>query len=100
MSKEKLVRTVRIRTKRKVGNLGVLTTALGNAGASIGEIATVKLGHNYTIRDFNLFLNDKDHLRMVLRSIDSLPDSDVIEVQDNVRRLHMAGKIKWYHEFL
>jgi malate dehydrogenase (oxaloacetate-decarboxylating) len=94
MSKEKLVRTVRIRTKRKVGNLGVLTTALGNAGASIGEIATVKLGHNYTIRDFSLFLNDKDHLRMVLRSIDSLPDSDVIEVQDNVRRLHMAGKIK------
>ncbi|MBL93301.1 MAG: NAD-dependent malic enzyme 1 [Myxococcales bacterium] len=94
MSKEKLVRTVRIRTKRKVGNLGVLTTALGNAGASIGEIVTFKLGHNYTIRDFSLFLNDKDHLRMVLRSVDSLPDSEVIEVQDNVRRLHQDGKVR------
>ena len=94
MSKEKLVRTVRIRTKRKVGNLGVLTTALGNAGASIGEIVTYKLGHNYTIRDFSLFLDDKDHLRMVLRSIDSLPSSEVIEVQDNVRRLHHDGKVK------
>jgi malate dehydrogenase (oxaloacetate-decarboxylating) len=93
MPHEKLVRTVRVRTRRKVGNLGVLTTALGDAGASIGEIVTVKLGHNYTIRDFNLFLNDEDHLHMVLRSVDSLSDSDVIEVRDRVRAVHSDGKI-------
>lgn len=94
MPRGKLVRTVRIQTRRKVGNLGILTTALGDAGASIGEIVTVKLGHNFTIRDFNLFLDDADHLRMVLRSVDSLADSTVIEVRDKVRAIHADGKVR------
>jgi malate dehydrogenase (oxaloacetate-decarboxylating) len=89
-----LVRTLRIRSKRKAGGLGILTTALGDAGASIGEIYTVRIGHNYTLRDFHLLLDDEEHLRGVLDAIEDLQDSQVVEVRDTVRDMHFGGKIR------
>jgi malate dehydrogenase (oxaloacetate-decarboxylating) len=89
-----LVRTLRIRSRRKAGGLGVVTTALGDAGASIGEISTLKIGHNYTLRDFDLLLDDEEHLASVLESIAALADSEVIEVIDSVREVHKGGKIR------
>lgn len=94
MSSPGLVRTLRIRSRRKAGGLGILTTALGDAGASIGEIYTVRIGHNYTLRDFHLLLDDEEHLRGVLDAIEDLQDSQVVEVRDTVRDMHFGGKIR------
>lgn len=94
MSSPGLVRTLRIRSKRKAGNLGVLTTALGDSGASIGEIYTVRIGHNYTLRDFHLLLDDEEHLRQVIEGIEELQDSQIVEVRDMVRDVHLGGKIR------
>lgn len=88
------IRTIRIRTKRKVGNLGLLTTALGDAGASIGEITTISIGHTYTIRDFHLVLEDEAHLSQVKESINELADSSIMEIRNEVRDVHEGGKIR------
>jgi malate dehydrogenase (oxaloacetate-decarboxylating) len=89
-----LVRTLRIRSKRKAGGLGILTTALGDAGASIGEIHTARIGHNYTLRDFHLLLDNEEHLRQVLDAVEALQGSQVVEVRDMVRDVHHGGKIR------
>ena len=89
-----LVRTLRIRSRRKAGGLGVLTSALGDAGASIGEIQTARIGHNYTLRDFHLLLDDEEHLRHVLDAVRELRDSEIIEVRNSVRDVHIGGKIR------
>jgi len=89
-----LVRTLRIRTRRKFGNLGLLTAALGDAGASIGEILTEKIGHSFTVRDFNLVLDDEAHLEAVTLSIDALSDSEILEVINSVKEVHLGGKIR------
>lgn len=94
MSSPGLVRTLRIRSRRKAGGLGILTTALGDAGASIGEINTVRIGHNYTLRDFHLLLDDADHLVQVLAAVKELRDSEIVEVRDTVRDIHLGGKIR------
>lgn len=94
MSSPGLVRTLRIRSRRKAGGLGILTTALGDTGASIGEIQTVRIGHNYTLRDFHLLLDDAEHLDQVLAALKELRDSEIVEVRDTVRDVHLGGKVR------
>lgn len=94
MSSTGLVRTLRIRSRRKAGGLGILTTALGDAGASIGEIQTVRIGHNYTLRDFNLLLDNEEHLRQVLDGLKDLRDSELVEVLETTKEVHLGGKVR------
>lgn len=88
-----LVRSLRIKTRRKFGNLGLLTSALGDAGASIGEITTLKIGHSFTQREFQLALEDEDHVRVVVEAVNSLADSEVTDVLNRVLEVHEGGKI-------
>jgi malate dehydrogenase (oxaloacetate-decarboxylating) len=94
MSSPGLVRTLRIRSQRKPGVMGLLTTALGDAGASVGEIVTVRLGHNYTLRDFSLLLDDDAHLQHVLDTVGMLQGSHVVEIFDPVVAAHRGGKVR------
>jgi malate dehydrogenase (oxaloacetate-decarboxylating) len=94
MSSPGLVRTARIRSQRRPGVLGVLATALGDAGASIGEIVTVRIGHNYTLRDFHLLLDDEAHLAHVIDTVGLLQGSTIVEMIDPVMAIHRGGKVR------
>ncbi len=94
MAHAALIRTLRIRTRRKFGNLGLLTTAFGDVGVGVTDIRTVNVGHNFTVRDFHLELEDKEHLQQLLDTIDQLVDSDVVEVINTVEEAHLGGKIR------
>lgn len=89
-----LVRTLRVRSKRKPGGLGILTSALGDVGASIGEIQTVRIGHNTTVRDFQLLLDDQEHLDAVIEAVEALEGSEIVELIDTVQAIHRGGKIR------
>lgn len=71
-----------------------MTSALGDVGASIGEIQTVRIGHNTTVRDFQLLLDDEEHLEAVIDAVGGLEGSEIIEVIDTVRAVHAGGKIR------
>jgi malate dehydrogenase (oxaloacetate-decarboxylating) len=85
---------LRIQSKRKPGGLGLLTTALGEAGVSIGDVETVRIGHNFTLRDFHLLLDDEDHLAAALLAVAAVEGSDIIEVINTPAVVHFGGKIR------
>ncbi|HQR37369.1 MAG TPA: NAD-dependent malic enzyme, partial [Blastocatellia bacterium] len=89
-----LVRTLRCRIRRRPGNFGLLATAIGSAGALIGEIRTQRLGSVHTIRDIEVFVDSLRHLERVLDVIKESTDTEVLEVIDEVRRHHVGGKIR------
>ncbi len=89
-----LTRTLRIRSKRKAGGLGLLTTALGDVGASIGDVDTVRIGHNFTVRDFHLLLDDEEHLAAVVDAVALLEGSEIVEVINMAEQVHRGGKIR------
>ncbi len=72
----------------------MLTTALGEAGVSIGDIETVRIGHNFTLRDFHLLLDDEDHLATALAAVAGLDGSEVVEVIHTPAVVHFGGKIR------
>jgi malate dehydrogenase (oxaloacetate-decarboxylating) len=94
MQPNQLVRTLRCRIRRRPGNFGLLATAVGSAGALIGEIRTHRLGTVHTVRDIEVFVDDHRHLERVLAVVRESTDTEVLEVIDEVRRRHVGGKIE------
>src|SRR5919198_356826 len=89
-----LVRTIRVRNRHEPGVFGRLATAIGDQDGMLGTIATVALPSQYTIRDLDVLVDDEAHLQRVLDAIAALPDSQVLEVRDEVLAAHCGGKIR------
>ena len=89
-----LTRTFRIRSTRKPGGLGLLTTAFGDIGVSIGDVGTVRIGHNFTIRDFHLLLEDDEQVEAVVDAVALLEGSELLEIIDTAELIHRGGKIR------
>jgi malate dehydrogenase (oxaloacetate-decarboxylating) len=94
MAHGSLVRTLRIKSRRKVGNLGLVTSAIGDAGAAIQEITTLRLGHTFAIREFHLLLEDEDHVRQCIAAVNDLNDSEVEATGNPSQEVHLGGKIR------
>jgi malate dehydrogenase (oxaloacetate-decarboxylating) len=89
-----LVRTIRVRNRHEPGVFGHLATAIGEQHATFGNISTVALTAYHTVRDVDVLVADEAHLRRVLDAIGALPDSEVLEVRDEVLEVHSGGKIR------
>jgi malate dehydrogenase (oxaloacetate-decarboxylating) len=89
-----LTRTLRIRARRRPGGLGLLATTLGDVGASIGDVDTVRIGHNFTVRDFHLLLDDEEHLAAVVEAVALIEGTELLEVIDTAELLHRGGKVR------
>ena len=90
----KIARTLRCRNTRIPGTLGRLTTSIGMVGADIGNITTVHVGHHYSVRDIEVFLDDEEHLTRLKKAIARVPEVALLEVRDEVLTLHTNGKIR------
>jgi len=90
----RIVRTLRCKNVNIPGTLGKLTTNIGKAGAEIGNIATVHLGHHYTVRDIDILIDSEAHLERLVKKISELREVTVLQVRDDVLELHKGGKIK------
>lgn len=90
----RIVRTLRCKNTNVPGTLGKLTTTIGQAGAEIGNIVTVHLGHHYTVRDIDVLIDSEKHLEHLINEVVNLAGSTILEVRDDVLEVHKGGKIK------
>jgi malate dehydrogenase (oxaloacetate-decarboxylating) len=90
---DKLVKTLRVLILDQPGYLGRLCTAIGEAGANIGEIKTVGLGLVRNTREVTIYVDDEAHLERVAEAIRLLPGIELVEVIDEVLKRHEGGKI-------
>ena len=88
-----LIRTVQVRNENIPGVLGALASAIGGAGANIGNIQTVHLSQSYVLRDIDVHVEDETHLLEVLRAVGQVKGVRVTETRDEVMDLHQGGKI-------
>lgn len=90
----RIVRTLRCKNLNVPGTLGLLATTIGQAGAEIGNIETVHLGHHYTVRDIDIIVQSEDSLAQIIEEVSKLHAVTVLQVRDEVLELHKEGKIK------
>ncbi len=90
----RIVRTLRCKNLNIPGTLGKLATAIGQAGAEIGTINTIHMGHHFNVRDIDVLTENEQSLQKLIESVSKLKEVTVLEVRDEVLELHKGGKIK------
>ena len=90
---DKIVRTLRVKIKDVPGKFGELATAIGKEKGSLGNVNKVRLDSHYIIRDVAVYIDDEKHLDRVLSCIKKIDGVKLIEITDEVLKLHEGGKL-------
>jgi malate dehydrogenase (oxaloacetate-decarboxylating) len=91
---DRLLRTLRVRNEHRPGVLGRLASAIGAAGANLGDIRTVWLGPEHIERDLDVLVEDLAELEHVLAAVRATADIELLGVIDDVHELHIDGKLE------
>lgn len=86
--------TYRIQLPHQPGSLAKVTGAIGEAEGLIGDVNTLKVGRDASIREITIEVEDGEHARRVSRRLDSLEGVEVEWFQDRALLKHDGGKLK------
>src|SRR3954453_6474386 len=84
---------LRVELERGLDVIGRVTSAIGDAGGSIGAIDIVESGPHSSVREFTVDTTDREHGEAVVHAIDSVAGARVAEVTDRTFELHRGGKL-------
>jgi malate dehydrogenase (oxaloacetate-decarboxylating) len=86
--------TMRVELPNRPGQLGRVTSAIGDAGGSIGAIDLVDAGPDKTVRDITVSAGDSEHGREIVQNVEQVAGVHVISASDQVFLIHLGGKIE------
>jgi malate dehydrogenase (oxaloacetate-decarboxylating) len=86
--------TLRVRINHKPGMLGRVTTAIGEAGGTIGSIDLISVDNEQTLRDITVDTAGPDHGQAIADKVDRVDGAEVVDATDRTFRMHMGGKIE------
>jgi malate dehydrogenase (oxaloacetate-decarboxylating) len=85
--------TLRVEIDRVLGQLGRVTSAIGDAGGQIGAVDIVEQLENKTVRELIVDAVDIEHGNAIVAAVNEVPGANVLEIADRTFELHRGGKI-------
>jgi malate dehydrogenase (oxaloacetate-decarboxylating) len=85
--------TLRVEIDRVLGQLGRVTSAIGDAGGQIGAVDIVEQLEHRTIRELIVDAADAEHGNAIVAAVNEVPGVTVMEIADRTFELHRGGKI-------
>ena len=86
--------TARAQYPNRPGMLGLISSAIGDAGGDIGGVDLVRTDPAVIVRDFTIGARDDEHGRSILDVVRELKGVTIRSVSDPVFQAHMGGKIE------
>ena len=86
--------TLRIQLENEPGTLGDVTSAIGEAGGSVGAIDIVKAEGGMLVRDITIDCRSQEHWDQILAAVRDVEDVDLLDVTDRTFNMHEGGKIE------
>jgi malate dehydrogenase (oxaloacetate-decarboxylating) len=90
--------TIRVRIDDAPGMLGVLTSAIGEAGGMVGAVDLVEVDGSRSLRDIVVDASGQDHWERIIDAIEALAGAEVIDTTDRTFLLHVGGKIEQHNK--
>jgi malate dehydrogenase (oxaloacetate-decarboxylating) len=90
--------TIRVKLADSQGILGLLTSAIGEAGGLVGAVDVVETDANHSLRDIVVDASGQEHWREILAAIDAVAGAEVIDTTDRTFLLHVGGKIEQHNK--
>jgi len=94
MRKLSIETTLRLRIPHRPGQLARVAGSIAEHDAMIGDLTTIRIGENETIRDVVLETRDEAHTARVVAALRELPELDVLGEADVVFERHRGGKLR------
>ena len=86
--------TYRIQLPHQPGSLARVTGAIGEAEGLIGDVNTLNVGRDASIREITIEVEDGEHARRVADQVGRLEDVEIIWYQDRALLKHNGGKLR------
>ena len=86
--------TYRLQIPHRPGQLAAVASAIAEHEGLIGDVVTVKLGREATIREITVELRDLDHAWAVAADLNALPGVEVLWHHDRAFMRHDGGKLE------
>ena len=86
--------TIRLSYANARGMLGKITTVIGEAHGMIGAVDIVKSHDGKIIRDISVKAAGVDHVKTIVKKLETIDGLEVRSVSDRVFLLHLGGKIE------
>jgi len=90
--------TMRLEIQNKVGMLGKVATAIGEAGGDIGAVDLSGHGKGTVIRDVTARTRGIEHAQEIINTMKELPGVKVVNVSDRTFLMHLGGKIEIHNK--
>src|SRR5262245_50596172 len=85
--------TVRAAIKNRPGMLGLVTSAIGEAGGDIRAVDLVELVKDIIVRDLTINARDEAHGHHIVETIRRVEGVRIVNVSDRTFQAHLGGKI-------
>jgi malate dehydrogenase (oxaloacetate-decarboxylating) len=93
MRKYSIDAVLRVRLKHRPGQLARLATVLAEEQALLGEITTLRIGEDDTLRDITVETENEAHTERVIATVRAMPEVELQQVVDRVFESHRGGKL-------
>jgi malate dehydrogenase (oxaloacetate-decarboxylating) len=85
--------TMRVEIQNKLGMLGKVASAIGEAGGDIGAVDLSGVGKGTVTRDITVRARGVDHAQEIIAAVKALVGVRVVNVSDRTFLKHLGGKI-------
>jgi malate dehydrogenase (oxaloacetate-decarboxylating) len=85
--------SIRLRYPNNIGKLSEVTSAIAQAGGSVGSISVVSSDRTHIVRDIVIDTIGDEHAEKIVSAVKAVPDVEVQDVYDCTFKLHEGGKL-------
>jgi malate dehydrogenase (oxaloacetate-decarboxylating) len=89
---------LRVRIAHRPGMLGLVASAIGRAGGTIGSIDLIAVDDAHTLRDITVDTAGEEGVREVAAAVDGIDGAEVVDTTDRTFMLHLGGKIEQHNK--
>jgi malate dehydrogenase (oxaloacetate-decarboxylating) len=93
MRKNSIDTVLRLRLKHRAGQLARVATAIAQEQGLLGDIVTLRIGEEDTVRDVTVETQSEEQSARVIEAVRAVDGVEVVGVTDRVFEAHRGGKI-------
>lgn len=85
--------TYRIQIPHRVGQLSTVAGTIADGGGLIGDVTTINVGRESSVREITLEIEDRDRAEQIVRMLNDLDGVEVLWARDRALLKHEGGKL-------
>src|SRR5947209_8033380 len=90
--------TLRVEIEHRLGMLGRVASAIGEAGGVVGAVDIVQIEGGVTVRDITVETASEADWARLTDAVDALSGARVLDATDRTLQLHVGGKIELHNK--